>query len=65
LYTQIVNLMLLAPEIQEVLVESAPMLKGKDPITERRLRLLAGEAYWHTQLDALLRFKLFTLLAHN
>jgi hypothetical protein len=49
--TQIVNLTLLAPEIQEELLAMPPVTRGRDPITERRLRAIVAEPAWERQLD--------------
>ncbi len=42
--TQIMNLLHLAPDIQEALLLLAPVEKGRDPITERELRPIAAVA---------------------
>ena len=47
--TQVTNLLLLAPEIQEAILELPPV-KGRDPITERQLRAIAAEPDWQTQV---------------
>lgn len=47
--TQIMNLLHLAPDIQEEILLSTPVAKGRDPITERHLRVVAREAAWHEQ----------------
>lgn len=41
--TQIMNLLLLAPEIQESILDLPPVAKGRDPITERNLRAVVAE----------------------
>ena len=41
--TQIMNLTQLAPDIQEAVLFIAPVLKGRDPVTERDLRPIAAE----------------------
>jgi hypothetical protein len=48
--TQIVNLTLLAPEIQEAILAMPPVTEGRDPITERRLRAIVAETVWERQL---------------
>ncbi|MCA9000150.1 MAG: hypothetical protein KDA80_24345, partial [Planctomycetaceae bacterium] len=46
--TQIMNLLLLAPEIQEELLH-LPKVTGKDVITEKLLRPIVAEVEWGTQ----------------
>jgi hypothetical protein len=50
--TQIVNLTLLAPAIQETIVALGPAIEGRDTITERGLRDLASRTSWAAQLGA-------------
>ena len=47
--TQIMNLLNLAPDIQEALLCLPPVEKGRDPITERELRPIAVEPNWKKQ----------------
>lgn len=47
--TQIMNLMLLAPKIQETILELPPVTTGRDPISERSLREAAAESVWNRQ----------------
>ena len=47
--TQIMNLTLLAPGIQEAILHLPPITKGRDPITERTLRSIAQEPEWARQ----------------
>ncbi len=47
--TQIMNLLLLAPEIQEAIVELSPIKSGRDPVTERSLRPIVAEPDWERQ----------------
>jgi hypothetical protein len=47
--TQIANLTLLAPDIQEALLFLPPVQSGRDPITERDLRPIAAEPNWARQ----------------
>jgi hypothetical protein len=49
--TQIMNLLLLAPEIQEVILDLPPMTTGRDPVTERMLRPIVAEPEWSRQLE--------------
>ncbi len=49
--TQIANLLLLAPEIQEAIVKLPLTTTGRDPISERRLRRIVAEADWQRQLE--------------
>ena len=48
--TQIMNLLLLAPEIQEAILDLPPVAKGRDPITERNLREIVAEPWWDRQM---------------
>jgi hypothetical protein len=47
--TQIMNLMHLAPDIQEQILHLPPVETGPDPITERDLRPIARLIAWSTQ----------------
>lgn len=47
--TQIMNLLNLAPDIQERLLFLSKPQTGRDPITEKSLRPLAAEPNWETQ----------------
>ena len=47
--TQIMNLLHLAPDIQEEILHLPLVKKGRDPITERHLRRLVGEMVWGRQ----------------
>lgn len=47
--TQIMNLLLLAPHIQEELLLLPRTERGKDPIPEWRLRAIAAEPDWRKQ----------------
>ena len=47
--TQIMNLTLLAPDIQEDILHLPLVVDGRDPITERHLRPIAGEIRWDRQ----------------
>jgi len=47
--TQIMNLLYLAPDIQEELLFLPLVTSGKDPVTERDLRPLAAEVDWGRQ----------------
>ncbi len=48
--TQIANLLLLAPKIQEAVLDMPLVTDGRDPITERQLRPVAAEPDWNRQL---------------
>jgi hypothetical protein len=48
--SQIVNLTLLAPAIQEEILALEPVNVGRDAITERLLRPIAAEPIWERQL---------------
>jgi len=47
--TQILNLLLLAPDLQERLLFLAPAGKGREPICEKKIRQLAYEYDWELQ----------------
>lgn len=47
--TQIMNLLTLAPEIQEKILFLHRTIKGHDPIREQNLRPIAGEPDWREQ----------------
>jgi hypothetical protein len=48
--TQIMNLLLLAPEIQEAILDLPPVTNGRDPVSERALRAIVAEPEWDKQL---------------
>ncbi len=50
--TQIVNLTLLAPAIQQAILTWPPIATGRDPISERSLRSIVAEPVWAVQLAA-------------
>lgn len=47
--TQIMNLLHLAPDIQEEILFLPNVEQGRDPLTERHLRELAATVQWDTQ----------------
>ncbi len=47
--TQIMNLLHLAPEIQEQILYLEPVISGRDPITERDLRSITQDLDWSVQ----------------
>tara|TARA_E500000318_G_scaffold46113_1_gene43538 strand:- start:16155 stop:16559 length:405 start_codon:yes stop_codon:yes gene_type:complete len=47
--TQIMNLLHLAPEIQEELLFLPPMMEGRDSVTERNIRLVTYSSDWRDQ----------------
>ena len=47
--TQIMNLLHLAPSIQEQLLLHPEIKSGRDPLTERDLRKVAGKPSWKSQ----------------
>ncbi len=49
--TQIMNLLHLAPDIQEDLLDLPPVHSGCDPITERDLRPLTNQVAWGCQRE--------------
>jgi len=48
--TQLMNLLLLAPAIQEAILELPPVTNGRDTVTERSLRRIVAEPAWERQL---------------
>ncbi|MCG3178602.1 MAG: hypothetical protein BIFFINMI_00930 [Phycisphaerae bacterium] len=55
--TQIMNLLHLAPDIQEELLFLPPVVKGRDPIHERMLRPVAAAVDWAVQRQAWTRLR--------
>lgn len=47
--TQVMNLLHLAPEIQEAILDLPRVESGRDPITERELRAIAAIVDWRKQ----------------
>ena len=47
--TQIMNLLLLAPDIQEEILFLPRIERGRDPITERHLRVISSIVDWGEQ----------------
>lgn len=47
--TQILGLLLLAPDIQEAILSLPPFTRGRDPLPERALRPLVAEPDWTAQ----------------
>lgn len=47
--TQIGNLLLLAPKIQEDILNLSPAIRGHDPVSEHALREVAAHADWQRQ----------------
>ncbi len=50
--TQIMNLLLLAPKIQEAILDLPPVTNGRDPISERALRRIVVHVNWEKQMVA-------------
>jgi hypothetical protein len=50
--TQIANLMLLAPQIQEAILAMSSAAVGRDRSTERTLRAIVAEPVWEHQFEA-------------
>ena len=48
--TQVVSLLLLAPEIQEAVLDLPLVTNGRDPISERQLRKIVAEPIWGQQV---------------
>ena len=49
--TQIMNLLQLAPDIQEAILFLPRTVKGRDPIRERHIRPIATELDWRRQRE--------------
>ena len=49
--TQIMNLLQLAPEIQEALLFLPRTVNGRDPIREHHIRPIAAEIDWRKQRE--------------
>ena len=47
--TQIMNLLHLAPDIQEALLFLPPTLRGRDPVCEKDVRPIAAVPHWPRQ----------------
>jgi len=47
--TQLMNLLYLAPDIQEEILNLAKTTQGRDPISETRMRKIVGELDWERQ----------------
>ena len=47
--SQIMNLLLLSPDIQEAILFLPPIEKGDDPITERDIRPIVAKIEWNQQ----------------
>jgi hypothetical protein len=50
--TQIMNLLNLAPDLQEKLLFLPRTKKGRDPVTEQRVRAVAAQTMWEDQRKA-------------
>jgi len=50
--TQVANLLLLAPQIQEAILDLPLVTNGRERITERQLRTIVAEPHWERQLAA-------------
>ncbi len=49
--SQITNLLLLAPAIQEAILDLPPVTSGRDPVSERQLRPIVAEPEWNRQIE--------------
>ena len=49
--TQVLNLLQLAPDIQECLLMLPPLARGREPITEKSIRQLSAEYDWRRQRE--------------
>ena len=59
--TQIMNLLHLAPDIQEEVLFLPAVIEGRDPISERDLRPIVREMAWSHQRQAWRRWRLSTI----
>jgi hypothetical protein len=50
--TQILNLLSLAPDIQEAILHLEPTISGRDAVKERDLRQVVAKADWRKQREA-------------
>lgn len=55
--TQLINLLLLAPDIQEAVLNLPRVKRGRDPIVETHLRPIAAEANWDRQRAMWIRLR--------
>ncbi|MCK4873638.1 MAG: hypothetical protein KAS72_13025 [Phycisphaerales bacterium] len=55
--TQIMNLLMLAPDIQEAILFLPRTVSGRDPITERDIRPIVAELDWNKQRRMWAQFK--------
>ena len=55
--TQVMNLLHLAPDIQEELLFLPLVTQGRDPIHEKQLRRLCAQVCWHQQRRLWLQLK--------
>ena len=55
--SQVMKLLDLAPDIQEDLLFLPPVVKGRDPITERHVRPITQEHLWKKQREMWQRLK--------
>ena len=55
--TQVMNLLVLAPDLQETILCWPAVTSGKDPISERRLRAVVAELAWSSQLKLLHNYR--------
>ena len=49
--TQVMNLLYLAPDIQEAILELPKTVRGRDPINETRMRRIVREMDWERQRE--------------
>jgi len=55
--TQVLNLLQLAPDIQECLLMLPPLAHGREPITEKSIRQLSAEYDWERQRERFERLR--------
>jgi len=61
--TQIMNLLHLAPDIQEEILFLPRVPEGRDPVTERDVRKMVTEVDWDRQREAWMKVSRFSLKA--
>lgn len=49
--TQVMNLVLLSPAIQNTILDLPPVAQGRDPVSERQLRPIVAEPDWNRQIE--------------
>ena len=63
--TQIANLLLLAPDVQEAILNLPHVVKGQDQITEHALRSIASHSDWQEQAQGRLPGEAVRVTIHD